>query len=202
MREESLTFRRFILTLFLAFSIAVLIQVLRVADLGDVEGRDPEGSASPCRDLGSLLEESLARQEGLVSVSEAEVNSYLRKTVTGRQKGITGLFVSFEGAYVNFMENELEVLLVRKVLGRPFVVGCRCGLASGGKGIVVRSTGSSVGKLKIRRAVVKVAMGSFRRLAGVYQPELALLARMGGVSLEEGRIVLDPVGDPPVAIRR
>ena len=110
----------------------------------------------------------------------------------GEQTGILGFFVSFDGAYVDFGEDRLEVFLVRRVLGRPLVISCRCGVSRVGGGFVVQSEGSSIGKLRIRKAVVKIAMGTFRRLAAVYEPEVAAVLAMRGIALEDGRVVLDP----------
>ncbi|MFV1995971.1 MAG: hypothetical protein ACC661_11105, partial [Verrucomicrobiales bacterium] len=126
----------------------------------------------------------------VIELSEREVNAWVAKTLRGRQRGWSSVLVSFEGACVNFTPGEVEVILVRRFMGRQLATSCVLAISADSESFSLRSAGSSVGQLRIRPWVLEATLESFRRLTAVYSAELTNFRSAGNIALEEGRVVL------------
>jgi hypothetical protein len=178
-----------IMLLFPVVSIWLSNRALNTADLMGIDGLKTGDASTRCRDLREVLSQG-ANARSPVVISERELNAYMNQTLFGRQKGMTRFVSSFEGVCVDLREDEVEIYLVRKCLGRLVTVSCVFAVENSERGRLVRSAGSSVGTLRIRDLVFQFVLNSFRRLAGVYEVELELIKRAESLVVRDGEIVL------------
>ena len=114
-----------VLVLILVLAAAGLGVALYVAaqpqDLSDIHGYAPDGRPPVRRDLKLLLQNSLDSAYP-VTFTEGEINRWLRSTLQAKQGGVLAGQVSLEGVWVRLEDGRAEVVMERKVLGRPFTV--------------------------------------------------------------------------------
>ena len=171
-------------------SMFAVVQMFRTADLDRVEGITSKIDAR-CRDLREVIGDSLGRGEMLV-LEEAEINAYLTKTLFGRQRGATRFVSSFQGACVDLRDGEIEFILRRKVFGRPFNVTCSFVIREKDGQRMIRSVGSSVGRLRIPYVVLETVLGSFRNLGQALEQEGEYVQKMDAIIFRDGELMLVP----------
>lgn len=99
--------------LFLGFAaglLLLLIQLWRPQDLSDIQGY---GDSSPARDLEAVIRNA---NGGPVTITEEELNRYLRETCRMRQPGIFSIITHCQGVAVRLHNGYAEVIFDR-VLG-------------------------------------------------------------------------------------
>lgn len=99
--------------LFLGFAaglLLLLVQLWRTQDLSDIQGY---GDSAPARDLEAVIRNA---NGGPVTITEEELNRYLRETCRMRQPGIFSIITHCQGVAVRLHNGYAEVIFDR-VLG-------------------------------------------------------------------------------------
>lgn len=100
-------------SLFLSFTAILLLVLLRLwmpQDLSDIAGY---GDTEPARDLEAVIRNA---NGGSVTITEAEINRYLRQTCRMRQPGIFSIITHCQGVAVRLHNGYAEVVFDR-ILG-------------------------------------------------------------------------------------
>lgn len=100
-------------SLFLSFTavlVFILLQLWMPQDLSDIDGY---GDTMPARDLEAVIRNA---NGGPVTITEAEINRYLRQTCRMRQPGIFSIITHCQGVAVRLHNGYAEIIFDR-VLG-------------------------------------------------------------------------------------
>lgn len=186
-------------------------------DLSDIKGRSPGLAASKTRDLRVVLQNSLDRNYPL-TLTEEEINLYLRQTLASKQGGALGSLVSLNAVSVRLEEGRAEIITERSIAGRPVTLSMyvrieqeidvhgkpHTGMARDGGAYFpeVRylderlRKGGRFGQLVVPQGFLHFVMPQFEKLAAIYERELHLgIEEMSRIRLEKGKLVLDPRAD-------
>lgn len=181
-------------------------------DLSDIEGIGPASAGKSSRNLQEVLKSSVRRSYSL-TLSEEEINLYLRQTLEAKQGGWLGSFVELRGVCVRLEEDLAEIIMERSVMGHAFTVSMfvrveqnetlqgveRSVLRDGGpymEDAPRLKRGGRFGKLVIPQGFLLLVLPSFEKFAGVYAKEIGEgIEEMSRIAIREGKLVLDPRPD-------
>lgn len=187
----------------LLLSIYLLMQPQEFEGVGGLD------SAASGRDVSAVLRESQQRQVP-VTLTEAEINQWLARTLETRQGGHLEDAVKFKRVVVRITEGLAEVVMERDVNGRLFTVSMfftidqvrdgnrlrtELNLHGGGYAPWLPSPprGGRFGQLPVPQGFLRLVMPSFEALAEVLTDELDNgFKKMVHIRLEDKRIELDP----------
>ncbi len=93
-----------------------MAQAQDLSDLGDHHSAD---KSAPVRDLKVVLQYALDR-EYTVTLTETEINQWLERTLAAKQVGSLAGAVAFKRVYVRLEEGVAEVIMERRIMGKPF----------------------------------------------------------------------------------
>lgn len=173
------------------------------------------------RDLREVLEKALDGDYG-ISLSEGEINSYLRRVVEAKQGGQLDKWVKLENVYVRLEEGRAEVVLERSVMDYPFTVSMylrvvdsnsangtpmRGIMRNGGPyhpSLPVPSIGGRFGRLSVPEGFLYLVLPSFSELVKLFRDassqnsrlEIDMIEQMAQITIEPGVLSLEPL--PPV----
>jgi len=178
-------------------------------DLSDIGGHGPNAKPSPERDMKVVLQNAIDRGYA-VTLSEAELNQWLSRTLTTKQGGLLAGQVSLDRVLVRFEENQAEVIMERHIMGRPFTVSMFLQI-SRMENLKGTSTevelhggpfhpdfpnpprGGRFGKLTIPQGFLILVMPAYRELAAEFTEEIDMaFSKMSRIKIEKDNIVLDP----------
>ena len=178
-------------------------------DLADIQGYTPESRALLRRDIPRILQSSLDRSYP-VTLKEGEINDYLRGVLVAKQGGMLAEKVSLEGVWVRLEAGRAELVLERKVWGRPFTVsmylqveqtegqdGLRTEVKRHGgpfhEFVPFPVVGGRFGRLPVPQGFLLLTMPSFQKLAEQFPEEIRLgFEEMARIRIEDGQLTLDP----------
>lgn len=205
----------------LLLGVAVFF-ITRPQDLSDLKGRGGSADGSAVRDLRAVLRNALERNYP-VTITEEELNQYLRQTIEARQGGLLGDHAEIGGVSVRLQDGFAEVITERTVAGHPLtlsiyvreptreidVKGGQNSSAALDGGAYFPSVpkleerlrkGGRFGQLVVPQGFVPLVLPAFEKLARVYADELHVgFSEMPRTRIEKGKLVLDPrFEDDPV----
>jgi hypothetical protein len=182
---------------------------LQPQDLSDLANPGAAVSAGPNRDLKAVLQSAIDRGYKL-TLSEAEINQWLERTLVTKQGGFLEGKVTLDRVWVRLEEGRAEVIMARKFLGKPFTVSMFLqverieGLQGTATEIQLHGgpfhpdvpnppRGGRFGKLVIPQGFLILVMPAYEKLAALFSEEIRLAFReMARIRLEKGAIALDP----------
>lgn len=188
----------------------VIVRVLQPQDLSDLGGRGVETTGDAPRDLKQVLEQSIERRFA-VTLTENEINRWLAQNVKMEQHGLLSGCVSDSRVWVRLGDGVAEVILERKVLGRPLTFSMYFQLQIEEKDSVPRKEillhggplvawwptiqrGGRFGRLNVPQGYLHLLLPAYRRLADACRDELHLaFEEMSDIRIEKNRLVLDPL---------
>lgn len=202
------------LTVWLLLAAAVglgfaLYYVSQPQDLSDIQGYRPETRALLRRDIQKMLQESLDRSRP-VTLTEGQINDWLRGVVQAKQAGLLADKVSLSGVWVRLEQDRAEIVLERKVMGKPFTVSMyvQVEMTESEKGVkreVKRhgggyheylpfpTVGGRFGKLAVPQGFLLLVLPSFQKLAALFPEEIRLgFEEMTRIKIDDNQITLDP----------
>lgn len=186
-------------------------------DLSDIEGRGAAAKGLRSRDLKEVL--ASADKGGYpLTLSEKEINLYLRDTLAMKQGGKLAEQITLEEVVVRLEKDRAEVVIVRSVAGYPFTVSAYIQITqterpdgtidtrisrNGGRykeNMKRPNKGGRFGQLVVPEGFLYLVLPSFNSLVGVYRDsesiepskEIDFIEQMARVRIEEGKLVLDP----------
>jgi hypothetical protein len=190
----------------LGFSIYFMAQP---QDLSDIHGYTPETRALLRRDIKLMLKNSLDRSYP-VTLTEGEINQWLLGVLKASQSGPLADKVTVDGVWVRLEDGRAEVVLERKVMGKPFTVsmylqieqtesenGARTEVQFHGgpyhNYLPFPKCGGRFGKLPIPQGFLLLIMPSLKNLAAAFPEEIRLgFEEMTRVEIKKNRLTLDP----------
>lgn len=186
-----------------------LFFIAQPQDLSDIQGYNPGSRDVLRRDFRRLLQTSLDRSYP-VTITEREVNTWLFEVIQAKQGGLLAKDVSLDGVWVRLEDGRAEVVLERRVMGKPFTVSMFLQVAQteDAEGIHTQvkmhggpyheylpfpTCGGRFGKLVVPQGFLLLVMPSFKNLAAQCPDEIDLgFEKMARIKIEKGRITLDP----------
>ncbi len=181
-------------------------------DLSDIAGIGPASASKSSRNLQAVLKSSVERAYP-ITLSEEEINLYLRQTLEAKQGGLLGSAVEFQRVCVRLEEDLAEIVMERSVMGYPFTVSMfvrveQSETLQGVERSVFRDggpymeeaprlrRGGRFGKLVVPQGFLLLVLPSFEKFAAVYRKEIGEgVEEMSRITLQEGKLVLDPRPD-------
>lgn len=182
---------------------------VRPQDLTDVGGYGSAANHGNARDLKVVLQNAINRGYA-VTLTEAEINQWLAKVLATKQGGVLGEKVSLDRVWVRLLDGHAEVIMERRVMGRPFTVSMflRPEQLQGLKGVENNvhldggpyhpdvpypPRGGRFGRLVVPQGFLILVRPAYAKLAELFQDEIHLaFERMSRVKIEKGGLVLDP----------
>lgn len=186
--------------------------VWQAQDLSDIKGLGAGSRGKGARNLKAVLKSSVDRAYP-VTLSEEEINLYLRQTLEAKQEGLLAEGQEFRGVYVRLKEDQAEIIMERTVFGRPFTVSMflrieqnetmkgieRTVLRDGGEYFAEAprlKRGGRFGRVVVPQGFLLLVLPSFEKLAHVYREEISEgIEEMARIKIEEDKLVLDPRPD-------
>lgn len=177
--------------------------------LADIEGYRPDSRDLLRRDFRRLLQTSLDRSYP-VTITEREINTWLLGVLQSKQGGLAADKVSLDGVWVRLEDGRAEVVMERRVMGRPFTVSMYLQVAQteDAEGIHTEvklhggpyhpylpfpACGGRFGRLAVPQGFLLLVMPSFKNLAKACPDEIDLgFEKMARIKIEKGRLTLDP----------
>ncbi|HEX7262319.1 MAG TPA: hypothetical protein VF258_10930 [Luteolibacter sp.] len=183
--------------------------VTRPQDLSDLGGYGPTAKPLPEREMKAVLKNAIDRGFA-VTLSEAEINQWLGRTLQTRQGGILKEKVTLDRVWVRLEEGRAEVVMERKLWGKPFTTSMYLQVErmEDVKGTVTEvhrhggpyhpdlpkpPRGGRFGKLVVPQGFLILVEPAYEKLAAKYAEELELgFKDMSRISIEKGKLILDP----------
>lgn len=178
-------------------------------DLSDLKTPAPAASPVQQRDVKVVLKNAIDRGFP-VTLQEAEINQWLARTLVATQGGLLAEKVTFDRVWVRLEEGMAEVIMERQFLGKPFTVSMYLQIErlESPQGVFTEihpnggpyhpdfphpPKGGRFGKLVVPQGFIHLVLPAFQKLAEQFPDEIELgLREMSRITLEDGRIVLDP----------
>ena len=200
---------------FAGFGAAVFF-IVQPQDLTDIGGYGPAAKTAPVRDLKAVLQSSIDRGHA-VTLTENEINHWLKRTLVAKQGGVLAGQLSLERVCVRLEEGHAEIVMERAIMGQPFTVSMflRVEQLQGLKGVETKvhleggpyheslprpPRGGRFGKLVVPQGFLLLVKPAYEKLAAVFEDEIGVIEQMSRLKIEKGRLILDPrepSNDPP-----
>lgn len=198
----------FLLAALVALGAAAFL-VTQPQDLTDLSTETAATKALPKRDIKAVLKSALDRSFP-VTLSEAELNQWLGRTLITQQGGVFQGRVTLDRVWVRLEDGRAEVIMARRFLGHPFTVSMYLQVerVEGMKGTSTEITlhggpylkdfpdppeGGRFGKLVVPQGFLILVMPAYEKLAARFNEEIELGFRdMARIKIEKGRLVLNP----------
>lgn len=191
----------------------ILVFVARPQDLSDVAGYGVQPQGSRVRDLNEVLKRSV--EDGhAVTLSEQEINRWLARNVTLTQQGLLADRVSGSHVWVRLEDDLAEVIMERRVFGRPLTVsmffqfrmepgaeGARKEVVLHGgpylDGLPAVKRGGRFGRLVVPQGYLHLVKPAYDQLAAACADEIRLaFEEMVTIELKQDQLVLNPLPAP------
>ncbi len=183
--------------------------VTQAQDMSDLGGHGPAVMASPPRDMKEVLQNAIDRKYQ-VTLSEAEINQWIASTLVMKQGGVLAKDITLEHFRVRLEEGRAELILERRVFGKPFTMSMyfQVEKQQSGREIITSfnpsggpflkdydfpQKGGRLGQLVVPQGFLHLLMHSFQKIGKLYAEEIELaFSSMQRVSFEPDRLILDP----------
>ncbi len=176
-------------------------------DLSKIGGVSPLPPGRP-RNIKAILENSIKRDTP-VTLTEADFNDWIASHLEMKQSGPLAHDVSLERVLLKFEDQYAEVIMERKVKGKPFTVSMYVQVDSyhSAEGIFSElmlhggsyfndlpklKRGGKLGKLEIPQGFLLLLLPAYEKLAQVFTDEAQLMKRFIRITFEKGKITFDP----------
>ncbi len=205
-------FSKLLLLILLAAAVglgAAIFYAIQPQDLTDLGGHGPATGILPERDLKVVLQNAIDRGYP-VTLSEAEINQWLGRTLATKQAGFLEGKVTLDRVWVRLEEERAEVIMERHFLGKSFTVSMYLQVEqvedlkgpllnitpSGGpylKDYPYPPRGGRFGKLVVPMGFLHLVMPAYQKLPALFPGEITLaFTKMARIRIEKGNLVLDP----------
>ena len=184
---------------------AAVFYAIQPQDLADLA----TAKRLPERDLKGVLKNAIDRGYP-VTLSEAEINQWLGRTLATKQAGLLEGKVTLDRVWVRLEAERVEVIMERHFLGKPFTVSMYLQVEQEEdlKGQLLKITpsggpylkdfphpprGGRLGQLVVPMGFLYLVMPAYQKLPAVFPDEIEIaFTRMSRIRFEKGNLVLDP----------
>lgn len=191
--SESLFSPMTVLLLIVAIGLCVAMGlILKPKNLGKINGYPAELITTETRNLLADVQKALDPKQAAqpLTFTEEQVNQYLNQRVKGKQGGPLSALVKFQGVYVDFEPNQVDVYLVRSVAGLPFSISSSFTRKPLQYTTIWKAAGGSIGSFNLRTKQFKPIVETFQRLHDLCKDEMDCLNSMASVEVGDDQIVL------------
>lgn len=188
------------------FATAVYF-IARPQDLSDVS--TAAARPLPEREMKVVLKNAIDRGYA-VTLSEAEINQWLARSVTLKQGGGLADNSTLDRIWVRLEKDRAEVIMARTVMGKPFTVSMflQVERMEGPDGTTTEvrpqggpfhpdfphpPKGGRFGQLAVPQGFLILVMPAYQKLAALFPEEIELAFKeMSRIRIEKGNLILDP----------
>lgn len=160
-----------------------------VAHRPDTAPSRPDGRVI---DMADQLRQAAIKRSARLEWSEEAVDASLNARLAAAMDPKLGEWSRFDGLAVDLSEGKARLVTRWSLLGQPRTVSVDLGIQREGDVFEVRVLGGAYGRLKVFRGLLRPMAPFLRRLSDVFQPELEQLFKMNQITIDEGKLVLDP----------
>ncbi len=197
--------------------VVALYFISQPQDLSDLDGVGPSAAGTSSRDLKAVLANSL-KGGYPVTLTEEDLNLYLRDTLRARQGGILEDRVGLKQVALRLEKDRVEVVILREIAGHPFTTSMYLRVSqttdadsmvrteisrNGGpyhESLPFPMKGGRFGRLAIPEGFLVLVLPGFSELVTVFRDptakdpvlEIDFIEEMSRIRIEEGKLVLDP----------
>jgi hypothetical protein len=183
-----------LLVLWLGLLTAATIESHRSADWSHVKGLSaPAAGKETPPDLLLRMEQVAFRRTAAMELTEAEVNRYLTRVVSGIQHGPTAAAARFERVALDFEPGLCRVIFSWNVAGRgPASATLDFTVKREGENFVVEPRQGSYGRLPVPRGMMVALMPALRSLCATLEDEVRAVFEMNQIRFVQDKVILDP----------
>ncbi len=181
------------LVAWLGLFTAAAIEAHRSADWSGVKGTvAPTGKESP-PDLLGRMEQVAFRRNQPMDLTEAEVNRYLARVITGSQSGPTAAAAQFERVALDFEPDVCRVIFSWNVAGQVHAsASLEFTLRRDGENFVVEPRQGTYGRLPVFRGMMCAMMPALESLCAALDDEIHAVFQMNQIRFGKDKVTLDP----------
>jgi hypothetical protein len=185
-----------LLTLWLSFLVAAVVESHRPAALEGVQGLDSAKVSAP--DLLDRMEQSIYHRNAPLDLSEAEINRYLATTVSGSQKGVTSHLAGFDRVALSFrpaQKNTPQSCVVWfqwTSFNLPCTASIEFTLKREKNTYVIEPVRGSLGRLPVFRGALATLIPGCRSLCAAFDEEIHALFQMNQITFGKNKLMLEP----------
>jgi hypothetical protein len=130
-----------------------------------------------------------------ITFREEEINAWLSKRLESKQGGHLAPFVKLRGVWVDFKQDEIEIIIERELpQNRVHVASLFMKFTRSKQGFSIQRHSSQVGQVRAPGGFARLIMPAFSSLAKELEEELQPYydKKILDIRVEEGKITLDP----------
>lgn len=171
--------------------LVLVVMVLLPKDLSGIAGFPASRlDDSVPRNLLSEAQGVMVSRSEEVAISESDLNAYLNHRIQGKQGGLMGAIVAFEGVYVDLLPNGAEVYVLRSFFGMPVTLTSRFRADSFRYQMRYEVVEFTIGKISMGSGNIKPVIDMFGRIKGGLREEEYTLNQLGEIRFEADRVIL------------
>jgi hypothetical protein len=144
-------------------------------------------------DLLGRMEQAAWRRNATVELTEADVNRYLARVISGRERGPTATAARFERVALDFEPGKCRVIFSWSVAGRDTASATLdFTLQREGENFIVEPRQGSYGRLPVFRGMMCALMPAMESLCTALDDEIHAVFQMNQIKFDHDKVVLDP----------
>lgn len=172
--------------------LGAVAAVMIPRDLSGVAGYPPGAvSGAVARNLLTEVQKAMIDRNTELTFSEAEVNQYLAARLKGKQSGFLGSLVNYRGTCIDFSPGKAVIVVERSAFGLPLTMGVELVTEGDRTQMIYKPVAWYIGQIKLGDRTLKPMVDLFLRLRNGLGDEYLALQQMGGVQLEDDKIIID-----------
>ncbi|MEY4484945.1 MAG: hypothetical protein RL693_2397 [Verrucomicrobiota bacterium] len=180
------------LTLWLGLLTAAAIQSHRPADWSKVQGLDPVGKGG-VPNLMERMEQTVFRRNAPMEISEADINHYLAREITGTQNGLSKSKVKFDTLALHFEKDLCQACFSwRSGNSKPITASLNFTVSRKGENFVIEPQSGTYGRLPVYRGFFCTLTPALTSLCDALNNEIHTVFEMNQIRFEKNKLVLDP----------
>lgn len=169
---------------------------IEVYPMNHIAGREEilNGRSIPAPLLKERLNNAVRRNYP-VTFREEEVNAWLNKRLEVKQGGVLAPFVKARGVWVDFKQDEIEIIIEREFgKGRVHVTSLFMKFNRSKQGYSIERHSSHIGQVRAPGGFARLIMPAFEKLAEELTDELKFYqgGKIKDIKVGNGKITLDP----------
>lgn len=149
-----------------------------------------EGARTP--DLADELKQAVIKGNGVVEITEDELNRHLKKVLTGQMASPLNDWVKWETLALRFKPGVAQLHLGWLIGEHRSTVTLDLGVVRLDKVFRIEVLGGAYGHLQVPRGLLRPVLPALKSLAAALQDEIQALFQMNQVRVADGKLVLDP----------
>ncbi len=144
------------------------------------------------RDLIDDLKQASIKGSGLLEITEADLNHHLARVLSARLQAPLEGRGQLEAVRIQMTPGQARLILAWKVLGWRSTAAVDLTIRRLDRVFRVEIVSGAYGHLEVPRGLLRPLILVLQKLADPLQPEIQALFQMNQITLNQGRVQLDP----------